>query len=214
MGCSANWVGFAGSARGTAGTVGRFVRRESADPPDHPSDPPALGRRIRLAAAADGATIASLNIRAWQWAYRGQLPDPYLDGLSARIERATIGWTESITQPTPSHRIWVAEQAGVVVGFASTGQSRDQDATAATAEVYTIYLERAVARTGIGRMLFAHAVEDLHRRRYAAATLWVLETNERARRFYEVAGWQADGATKVEERAGVVLRELRYRIDF
>jgi hypothetical protein len=39
----------------------------------------------------------------------------------------------------------------------------------------------------------------------------VLETNARARRFYEIAGWMADGGTKVEHRGEVELREIRYR---
>ena len=41
--------------------------------------------------------------------------------------------------------------------------------------------------------------------------LWVLKTNERARRFYEIAGWKTDGQTKTEERGRVVLNEVRYR---
>jgi hypothetical protein len=41
----------------------------------------------------------------------------------------------------------------------------------------------------------------------------VLEINARARRFYEIAGWWADGTTKTEQRSGVELREVRYRVD-
>jgi hypothetical protein len=39
----------------------------------------------------------------------------------------------------------------------------------------------------------------------------VLEENPRARRFYEEAGWQADGSRKAEERWGVRAPEVRYR---
>ena len=46
---------------------------------------------------------------------------------------------------------------------------------------------------------------------FSAATLWVLETNARARRFYESAGWAADGATKTDRRGDIELREVRYR---
>jgi hypothetical protein len=31
---------------------------------------------------------------------------------------------------------------------------------------------------------------------YTAATLWVIDGNRRARRFYAAAGWSVDGATK------------------
>jgi RimJ/RimL family protein N-acetyltransferase len=39
----------------------------------------------------------------------------------------------------------------------------------------------------------------------------VLDDNPRARRFYERAGWQPDGAAKTEERWGVAAAEVRYR---
>ncbi len=76
-----------------------------------------------------------------------------------------------------------------------------------------IYLAQEAAGRGIGRALLAHAVNDLRARRFTRATLWVLGTNARARRFYEAAGWRADGATKVETRDGAALREVRYAMD-
>ncbi|HEU5369692.1 MAG TPA: GNAT family N-acetyltransferase, partial [Ktedonobacterales bacterium] len=86
------------------------------------------------------------------------------------------------------------------------------DAPPLTGEVRAIYLAQAAAGKGIGRALFAHAVADLRARGYQRATLWVLESNARARRFYEVAGWRPDGARKTEERPGALLREVRYAI--
>jgi RimJ/RimL family protein N-acetyltransferase len=47
--------------------------------------------------------------------------------------------------------------------------------------------------------------------RFDAATLWVLADNRRARRFYELAGWRPDGASKRGEIGGRELTELRYR---
>jgi RimJ/RimL family protein N-acetyltransferase len=43
------------------------------------------------------------------------------------------------------------------------------------------------------------------------AVLWVLPGNRRARRFYEAAGWVADGAERSAEVQGVVVPEVRYR---
>ena len=44
---------------------------------------------------------------------------------------------------------------------------------------------------------------------YSSITLWVLRDNERARRFYERAGFAPDGATNVLTSLAGVL-ELRY----
>lgn len=39
----------------------------------------------------------------------------------------------------------------------------------------------------------------------------VLDTNARARRFYEAAGFAPDGGVKVDDRGEFQLREVRYR---
>ncbi len=39
----------------------------------------------------------------------------------------------------------------------------------------------------------------------------MLDTNVRAQRFYEAAGFAPDGAVKVDDTRGFPLRELRYR---
>jgi hypothetical protein len=48
---------------------------------------------------------------------------------------------------------------------------------------------------------------------FGEAILWVLEDNPRTRRFYELAGWWADGDVKEDEWLGAVVREVRYRIE-
>jgi GNAT superfamily N-acetyltransferase len=105
----------------------------------------------------------------------------------------------------------VAEDERGAAGFAVTGPSQDADADPKTGEVYAIYLEPDRVGTGVGRELFAHAVGDLRARGFRTATLWVLETNEPARRFYEIAGWKPDG-TVTSERVDCEMRPtVRYR---
>jgi L-amino acid N-acyltransferase YncA len=172
---------------------------------------------IRRAVETDAPAIAYIHVRGWQRAYRGHLPDAFLDGLTATVDRRESAWRDFVARSSAEgsqERVWVAETAGRVVGFASTGPCRDADAAPGTAEVYAIYLEPDLVGTGMGRSLFAHASEDLRRRGYQAATLWVLEGNARARRFYEAAGWRADGVTKIEQRPDFALHEVRYRVDF
>jgi hypothetical protein len=47
--------------------------------------------------------------------------------------------------------------------------------------------------------------------KFEQATLWVLDSNIRARRFYEAGGWVADGARKVDESHGFPIAEVRYQ---
>ena len=76
--------------------------------------------------------------------------------------------------------------------------------------MYAIYVDPAAWSTGAGRALMEHAEAELIAS-YDEATLWVLDDNPRARRFYELAGWETDGERKAEERWGVRAPEVRYR---
>lgn len=54
-------------------------------------------------------------------------------------------------------------------------------------------------------------LELLKKADWPVVTLWTLELNQRARRFYERAGFELDGARKQLTIAGVELWEVRYR---
>ena len=164
---------------------------------------------IRPATPKDAQRLAEIHVSAWQAAYRGQLDDEYLDGL--KVDDRLEQHRRSLQEERGDWRTWLAEDGGRVVGFAVTGPSEDADAERSTAEVYAIYLEPDRVGTGLGRDLFDHAVTDLRERGFDAITLWVLETNERARRFYEAAGWRPDG-TITSERVDCEMRPtVRYR---
>lgn len=169
---------------------------------------------VRLAAADDAGVIGELHVRSWRTAYRGIVPAEVLDALDP-AER-TRNWLERIERPRRETRVWVIERDERVIGFASTGLCRDSDLPPRTAELYAIYLDPDAFSTGAGRELLAHAVDDLRERGYPRAALWVLEENERARRFYEVAGWEWDGTVKGgggSAGSDGWPDEVRYRLD-
>jgi ribosomal protein S18 acetylase RimI-like enzyme len=164
---------------------------------------------IREAGPKDAEPIASIHVRAWQGAYRGQLDDAYLDALTAEARLPT---TRSMIEDAPADlRVWVADDGGAIVGFAVTGASQDADADRKTAELYAIYLEPDRLGSGVGRALFERAIGDLRERGFTAATLWVLESNDIARRFYERAGWATDGTNAAQRIDEVMRPTLRYR---
>ncbi len=168
--------------------------------------------RVRRAVESDAGQIVSIQVRGWQWAYRGQVPDSYLDGMDNEREKREARRRERLAIQDGEERTWVAERGERILGFAVTGPSRDEDASAAIAELFAIYVDPHTARQGIGNRLLAQAVDDLRRRGNQGATLWVLAGNDRARRFYEHNGWTADGVTKVESRWDFDLHEVRYGI--
>jgi GNAT superfamily N-acetyltransferase len=165
---------------------------------------------IRPGVEADAPELGRLHVRAWQWAYRGMLPDDYLDRLAEQVERREQMWRHVIGERQADQPLWVAERDGRVVGLCNTAPARDQPAD--TGELLAIYLDPDVVGTGVGAALMRQALSDMRARGRRAAVLWVLEANDRARRFYERFGWQADGAVKEELVWGTPVRELCYRI--
>ncbi len=161
--------------------------------------------------AADAGGIAQIHVLSWQATYRGHVPDEYLDSLSADL-RETI-WSEILRATAwPSTGAFVLESDDrTLVGFAHISASRDSDSTTSTGEVTSIYLLPAFWGAGHGRALLDRATESLREAGFSTATLWVLDSNARARKFYELAGWSPDRAEKVEDRGSFVMHELRYR---
>ena len=162
---------------------------------------------VRAASLSDIDDIVDVHIATWKVAYRGQLPDEYLDGLDATRSRRPPIWQQAIGDPAT--RVAVAESDGHVVGFVSVGRS-DEPLPAGCGELYAIYVHPSAWDTGVGRALMTRALDDLRFLGYSSAILWVLDSNTRARTFYERGGWRADGETKTETRPGVVLNEVRY----
>ncbi|MGH2759413.1 MAG: GNAT family N-acetyltransferase [Actinomycetota bacterium] len=166
---------------------------------------------VRVAVPEDADDIAIVHIESWQVGYRGLIPDDYLDSLS--IDKRQHVWRQWLRVEGRDETNWVAERDGRVIGFAGAGASRDDDALSGTGEVFAIYVHGDHWGSGAGAGLMNAATGYL-RERFVRGTLWVLDTNERARRFYERGGWAPDGATKDDDRGSFVLHEVRYRIDF
>jgi ribosomal protein S18 acetylase RimI-like enzyme len=165
--------------------------------------------QFRRATIDDAAKIAHLLISAWRTAYRGIVPDSYLQSLSP--EERTARLRQSFLEE--KRDTYLAETGDELLGFVTIGPSRDPDVDATcVGEIRGIYLAPEYWRRGIGTYLLMHGQRILKRRGYAQATLWVLAANIRARRFYEAMGFRVDGATK-ELSFGVVLQAVRYRKD-
>ncbi len=151
--------------------------------------------------------VARVHVRTWQSAYRGLLPAAYLDGL--KPEDRAARYTFENPDPAKPFTI-VADDNGLIVGFASTGPARDDDAQGC-GELYAIYVDPDRWGSGIGAELIKAARARLVKLGFQRAILWVMEGNVRAERFYTVDGWQPDGQERTQKIWGIAVNELRYR---
>ena len=162
---------------------------------------------FREAEPADARGVAEVHIRSWQAAYRGLVPDTFLDAMRPedRMARYTFGDKRS-GQP----RTIVAAEDRSICGFATCGPARDQDVNG-SGEILALYLDPPWWGRGMGRVLMGEARQRLAELGFTSAVLWVLAGNKRARSFYRADGWRTDGIPKPIEIGGAVLDELRYR---
>ena len=166
--------------------------------------------KVRPAIPADAGEIARVHVASWQSTYRGIVPQPILDGLS--IERRAEFWERLLREPG-ENRTWVGEMDGVIVGFAGTSRTTEPDLVSGIGELESIYLLPRAKGVGLGRLLLRAATRDFMERGLTSAILWVFTANERARRFYEAAGWGLDGAAQTHDFGGTAVEAIRYRID-
>jgi ribosomal protein S18 acetylase RimI-like enzyme len=159
---------------------------------------------VRRARLEDARAIAQVHAETWREAYEHVFGAERL--ASVTIDARLAQW-ERILAAGQSD-VFVAA-AGGLVGFVSTGDSRDADAEA---ELFAIYVLPEAWGTGAGSALMRAGVEAMRLRASGDAVLWVLDDNPRARRFYEREGWALDGERKEDEYLGLRVPEVRYRI--
>jgi len=161
---------------------------------------------LRRATGADATAVAAVHVASWQVAYRGIVPDEFLDtfDVAERARRYTFD-----DHAPGGHVTWLASEGDVVVGMVTVSPCRDEDLSS-FGELQALYVSPAKWRAGVGAALITKGEELLVDAGFSSACLWVFEENARARTFYEVARWRSDGRTKSIEIAGRQLVEIRY----
>ena len=168
---------------------------------------------IDRATAPDGGARVRQSFRTRPW-----------QRMIAAVARQPGPTQPGPTQPGPTQpgRTQPDSAAPDIIGYASFGPERDvldmpwpYPLTSAgsggeVAELYALYVHPAWWSTGTGRALMDQVLAKAGATGYGCITLWVLEANARARRFYQRAGFSQDGARHVLDDLGGVT-EIRYR---
>lgn len=102
--------------------------------------------------------------------------------------------------------------AGADADGSMGAESTSSGAAGPCGEIASFYVLPSEWRRGTGRRLGESAVAEARTRGFSEVMVWVLETNARARSFYESLGFRPDGESKIFlERPYASWRELRYR---
>ena len=158
-----------------------------------------------IKASDDRAVISRIYEESWKAAYRGIIPQSFLDAIPEGR------WAGRLD--LPGRHTMVCVEDGRYVGTSSFCRSRFPQYPDA-GEVASLYLLPEYFGKGFGRKLLEAVLNELKKQEVPEAFLWVLEENDRARRFYEKCGFSCTGEYLDDNIGGKALREVRYVFRF
>jgi GNAT superfamily N-acetyltransferase len=161
---------------------------------------------ITAADASDADAIAALHAASWRAAYRGILPDAFLEKHAPEDRRQV--WRQRMDDAPGTQVVLKAVRDGRLCGFACT--FLDADATWG-ALLDNLHVAPDITGLGIGGLLLSATIARVREARSSASLhLWVFEANTRARRFYERHGGLAIERELVEVLPDIVVPSVRY----
>jgi len=143
---------------------------------------------VRLAGQTDAQIISNIHVRSRSSAYRGQLPDNYLD--SQMPAESLTFWPDRIAGLEAGDGIsFIAELSNKPVGFICL-ECPDSDRSCFVDNLHTLPEHRGC---GVGGLLLNVASKWAISCSAIQMHLLVLATNEPAIRFYKSHGWNIAG---------------------
>jgi GNAT superfamily N-acetyltransferase len=161
--------------------------------------------KIRYANAADAEILAILHVNSWKEAYKGIIPDDYLNRMT--IEKRQSYFSKVLSEESEKDALVFVDDKPA--GFICLGKCRDEDNDGTVGEIWGIYLLPEFWRKGVGTILLNWGINELTLLGFTRITLWVLKDNLTARYFYEKNGFILDGNEK-PITLGINLIECRY----
>lgn len=159
---------------------------------------------IRPATLNDAPALADIYRCSWLAAYDGLIPDDAIRDVNSGRDD---GCRKMLADPSSGWH-FLALRENIPVGLVSLCRCRNE-AASMSGEIRALYLRPEYWRYGYGAKLLKFAEQTLKASGFDHTVLWVLQSNLRARRFYEANGFFFDGASK-HVTIGTLLTELRY----
>jgi GNAT superfamily N-acetyltransferase len=147
---------------------------------------------IRPATAADIGPIAIFQTECWREAYRGLVPQDYLDRVT--VADRELRWRVRLLSGERQIALAVAgEPIAGVVSWADTTPLGDVPPL----ELKSLYVAAAHRGGGLALALAEYALQG------RAAQLWVFDGNHRAEAFYAKLGFSPDGGSMEDLDTGL-----------
>src|SRR4051794_23339218 len=129
---------------------------------------------------SDVRVIAAFQTACWREAYRGLVPDAYLDSVGEGDRERR--WRERLT--SGARGVAIAYVGDQVAGVVSWGTA---EGGLPALELKSLYVGADHRGSGVAGLLAERAIGT------SSAQLWIFENNPRAHAFYSKVGFRPDG---------------------
>ncbi len=169
---------------------------------------------VRLARTSDVDDIARINLASWRHRFDGLLPAEALD-LMVPADLAMTWASGILNPPTRAHRLLVAVDADVIVGFAALGPSQDPDADTSTGELLALEIDPERTGQGHGARLLAATADHATAAGSTVLIAWCPLDDEERRAYLQGAGFGPDSAYRdvlvgvAPDGSEMLVREVR-----
>jgi ribosomal protein S18 acetylase RimI-like enzyme len=164
---------------------------------------------VRPATLRDAKQIAELHNATVRDAFKTTLatdtPLPVVP-----LDKRQAYWREAIEYSEP--QVHVAVDEDKIVGFVGFDRCRDKGTPQTMGEIWAIYVATNHWGKGVGLALWDAAREGLQEEGCTHVSVWVPITNDRAMRFFELAGMKREMASaKTVAIGGIKVEEIRLK---
>ena len=147
-----------------------------------------------------GWNTAQINLTAWDIARMFWL----IDGGEGAF------WRDAIEYGDP--QVQVALDGNKLVGFVGFDRSRDKGTKNTVGEIWSIYVAESHWDKGVGLALWDAAREALVEEGCTTVTVWIPLRNERALRFFDLAGFKRElNTAKTVPMGDIKIEEIRLK---
>jgi ribosomal protein S18 acetylase RimI-like enzyme len=144
---------------------------------------------VNKAIESDAESLANVLCRSWRDSYASWIEEAE---LARRTNVESRKKTFDMMLKEGKATLLLAKWDGIPCGLCCYGPSRDPDLSDRT-EIISLYTLKEYWGKKVGLALMDHALANIES---PGVFLWVIQENQRARKFYEKSGFVQDGSQK------------------
>ena len=149
--------------------------------------------KVVRAVPADAVEMAYTKLNAWKECYSELLPASYIE-KETEFEENYFTYQKLALQP--GHMMFVIMFNNVMVGMFELKNNSEPDFNDEYCQLDSLYFLPMYWNKGFGKRAFRYVKKIVKTRKYSKIYLWTFAKNTRAKYFFEICGFRADGHSR------------------